>query len=73
MGGDARVANRGRDRQARHDDVPAAGGAVRLKAVANFDHAGTWPGIDRPTCDRLAASASDSCVKFLKSRRPSRR
>ena len=47
MGGDARAAIIAESRQARHDAVPAAGGAVRLQAVADAGHARTGAGDHR--------------------------
>ena len=43
MGGDAREAIIARERQARHEAVPAAGGAVRLASMADADHPGAGP------------------------------
>ena len=48
MGGE-RARDRRRNRQARHDAVPAARRSLRLEAVADIDHAGAgaWPIRDR--------------------------
>ena len=59
MGGDARVAIVSGNRQARHDDIPAAGGSVRLETMADLGDAGAGPGIDRGPEVRSAVQDRD--------------